>query len=173
MDALPEDEDLVRQELTVYFCQLAEAFGLPRSIALIYAALYLAEKPLSVAEVIEKSGLSKGSVSHGLRLLERMKFIHPVISPTDRRSFYRPELSLRKLAIGLVEENFLPALRIGGGIAGRPLEGPSRLGPSQNPFGQPTTLERNRPRSPSRAQSPRLRRKSSVAVHGPQLSHIT
>lgn len=114
MERFSVSEDLVRQELTVYFCQLAEAFGLPRSIALIYAALYLAKEPLAVAEVIEKSGLSKGSVSHGLRLLERMKFIHPVISPTDRRSFYRPELSLRKLAIGLVEENFLPALKKGG-----------------------------------------------------------
>ena len=116
MERFSESEDLVRQEVTVYFCQLAEAFGLPRSIALIYAALYLAEEPLAVAEVIEKSGLSKGSVSHGLRLLERMKFIHPVISPTDRRSFYRPELSLRKLAIGLVEESFLPALKMGGGL---------------------------------------------------------
>lgn len=124
MAAVFKGEDAIRQELTVYFCQLAEALGLPRSVALIYAALYLAEGPLAAAEIIEESGLSKGSVSHGLRLLERMKFIHPVIRPSDRRSFYRPEPSLRKLAAGLIEENLLPALENGRGLLEEVSQGP-------------------------------------------------
>ena len=101
------------QELSTYFCHLADAFGLPRSVALIYAPLFFAESPLPVSEIINESGLSKGSVSNGVRLLERMGFIHLVIEPADRRTFYRPELSLRRLVTGLIEENFTPALKRG------------------------------------------------------------
>ena len=107
------ETDTARQELSAYFCQLADSFGMPRSVALIYGALFLAENPLPVSEIIEESGLSKGSVSSGLRFLERMGFIHLVVDPSDRRTFYRPELSMRRLAAGLIEENFAPALKRG------------------------------------------------------------
>ncbi|MDA7895632.1 ArsR family transcriptional regulator [bacterium] len=73
----------------------------------------MAENPLPVSEIIEGSGLSKGSVSSDLRFLERMGFIHLVVESSDRRTFYRPELSLRRLATGLIEENFTPALNRG------------------------------------------------------------
>ncbi|MDG1709849.1 MAG: hypothetical protein P8H05_01535 [Schleiferiaceae bacterium] len=105
--------DTVGQELSAYFCQLADSFGLPRSVALIYGTLFLAETPLPVSEIIGESGLSKGSVSSGLRFLERMGFIHLVVDSSDRRTFYRPELSMRRLAAGLIEENFSPALKRG------------------------------------------------------------
>ena len=42
-----------------------------------------------------------------------MGFIHLVVESSDRRTFYRPELSLRRLAAGLIEENFTPALKRG------------------------------------------------------------
>ena len=106
--------DAAKQELSLYFCQLADSFDLPRSVALIYGTLFLAENPLPVSAIIEESGLSKGSVSSGVRLLERMGFIHLVVEPSDRRSFYRPELSLRRLVAGLIQENFTPALKRGG-----------------------------------------------------------
>ena len=107
------ETDSARQALLGYFCQLADSFGLPRSVALIYGTLFLAENPLPVSEIIEESGLSKGSVSSGLRFLRRMGFIHFVVDSSDRRTFYRPELSLRRLANGLIEENFTPALKRG------------------------------------------------------------
>ena len=107
------EKDSARQTLSAYFCQLADSFGLPRSVALIYGTLFLAEDPLPVSEIIEESGLSKGSVSSGLRFLERMGFIHLVVDPSDRRTFYRPELSMRRLAAGLIQENFTPALKRG------------------------------------------------------------
>lgn len=107
------ETDTARQEMSAYFCQLADSFGMPRSVALIYGTLFLAENPLPVSEIIKESGLSKGSVSGGVRLLERMGFNHLVVDPSDRRTFYRPELSLRRLAAGLIEENFIPALKRG------------------------------------------------------------
>jgi len=110
---MAKGDQRAHNQLTAYFCHLAEAFGLPRSVAQIYQVLFLSENPLAVTDVVTRSGLSKGSVSTGLRLLERLKFVHPVIIPDDRRSFYRPELSLRRLAVGLVEENFLPVLEKG------------------------------------------------------------
>ena len=118
------EKDSARQTLTAYFCQLADSFGLPRSVALIYGTLFLAENPLPVSEIIEDSGLSKGSVSSGLRFLERMGFIHLVVEPSDRRTFYRPELSMRRLAAGLIEENFTPALKRGETLLDRVAKNP-------------------------------------------------
>ena len=99
--------------MAAYFCQWAETMGLPQSFALIYHALYLSERPLSVAEIIETSGLSKGSVSGGLRLLERMRSVKQVFVPNDRRTFYQPELSVRALIAGLLQESFIPSLERG------------------------------------------------------------
>jgi len=82
------ETDTARQELPAYFCQLANSFGLARSAALIYGTLFLAESLLPVSEIIEESGLSKGSVSSGLRFLERMGFIHLVVESSDLRTFY-------------------------------------------------------------------------------------
>ena len=73
--------------------------------------ILLAETPLLVSEIIEESGLSKGSVSNGLRFLERMGFIHFIVHTADRRTFVYPELSLRRLTAGSGEENFIPALK--------------------------------------------------------------
>ena len=72
-------ENQARNQMADYFCQVAETFGLPRSVALIYQTFFLAEEPLTLGDVLTRSELSKGSVSTGLRLLERMKFILSLI----------------------------------------------------------------------------------------------
>lgn len=97
-----------------YFSRVAETFGLPRSIGLIYHTLFVATEPLSLKEIVEQSNLSKGSASTGLRTLERMRAIEVVIIPENRRTYYRPELSLRRLAAGVLAESLLPGLEAGG-----------------------------------------------------------
>jgi DNA-binding transcriptional regulator GbsR (MarR family) len=57
--------------------------------------------------------MSKGSVSQGLKFLTRMGALRTVYSPTDRRTLYEPELSLRRLLIGILNENVLPHLSQG------------------------------------------------------------
>jgi len=103
----------VSATIAAYFCRLADTVGLPRSVALIYHSLFLAGDPLSFNEIVERSGLSKASASTGLKLLERMRALEQVIIPDDRRTYYRPELSLRRLVTGFIAESVNPGLDAG------------------------------------------------------------
>ena len=100
--------------MAAYFARVAETFSLPRSVAGIYHALFLAEKDLSFTEIVETSGLSKASASTGLKLLESMLAVEIIHVPNDRNTYYRPELSIRRLAAGFLKQSLLPGLEAGG-----------------------------------------------------------
>ena len=102
------------EAMAAYFARIAETFNLPRSVAGIYHTLFVAEKELSFTEIVESSGLSKASASTGLKLLESMLAVEIVHVPNDRSTYYRPELSLRRLASGFLKHSLLPGLDAGG-----------------------------------------------------------
>ena len=97
-----------------YFVRVAETFNLPRSVAGIYHTLFVAAKALSFTEIVKNSGLSKASASTGLKQLESMLAVEIVHIPNDRNTYYRPELSLRRLATGFLKQSLLPGLEAGG-----------------------------------------------------------
>ncbi|MBB5350824.1 DNA-binding transcriptional regulator GbsR (MarR family) [Haloferula luteola] len=92
---------------------MADTLGMPRSTALIYQTLFLSDEPLSFTEIVERSGLSKASASTGLKLLERTKAVETVVVPSSRGTYYRAELSLRRLASGLIQESLVPGFKTG------------------------------------------------------------
>jgi len=99
--------------MAAYFSRVAETFNLPRSVAAIYHTLFVAEEALSFTQIVENSGLSKASASTGLKLLERMLAVEVVHIPNDRNTYYRPELSMRRLLTGFIEESLQPGLEAG------------------------------------------------------------
>jgi DNA-binding transcriptional regulator GbsR (MarR family) len=101
------------EQVAAYFSCCAETIGLPRSLAQIYATLYLSEHPLAFEEIVARSGLSKASASTGLRDLERLQGVERVVVPSDRRSFYQAQLSLRRLLGAFVAERVKPGLADG------------------------------------------------------------
>jgi len=109
--------------LASYFARMADAVGLPRSVALIYHTLFLAAAPLSFAEIVEISGLSKASASTGLKLLERVRGLEIVTVITDRRTFYKAELSIRRLVSGFIQHTLEPGLDAGDRLLGKPDSG--------------------------------------------------
>ena len=102
--------------MAAYFFRIAETFNLPRSVAAIYHTLFVAEEALSFTQIVENSGLSKASASTGLKLLERMLAVEVVHIPNDRNTYYRPELSLRRVAAGFLQQTLLPGLEAGGRV---------------------------------------------------------
>jgi len=100
--------------MAAYFARVADTFNLPRSVAGIYHTLFVAEKELSFTEIVENSRLSKASASTGLKLLKSMLAVEIVHVPNDRNTYYRPELSLRRLAAGFLKQSLLPGLEAGG-----------------------------------------------------------
>ena len=102
------------EAMEAYFARVAETFSLPPSLARIYHTLFVAEKALSFTEIVQESGLSKASASTGLKLMERMLTVEIVHIPNDRNTYYRPELSLRRLIAGFLKQSLLPGLEAGG-----------------------------------------------------------
>lgn len=103
----------VEDLLTSYFSRMADAVGLPRSVALIYRILFLSPDPISFQQIVETSGLSKASASTGLRLLERMRALEVITVQSDRRTFYKAELSIRRLLSGFIEHTLQPTFEAG------------------------------------------------------------
>ncbi len=76
-----------------------EADGLPRIAGRIFGLLLISERELSLDEITEELGASKGSASVNTRLLEQRGFIERVSRRGDRRDYYRimPDLFERTM----------------------------------------------------------------------------
>jgi DNA-binding transcriptional regulator GbsR (MarR family) len=99
--------------VSAHFSRCADTIGLPRSLAQLYATLFLSEEPLSLEEIVVRSGLSKALASTGLRDLERFHGVERVMVANDRRSLYQGQLSLRRLLSAFVAESVAPGLKDG------------------------------------------------------------
>ena len=77
---------------------LAESFGLNQFIAQLYAVLYLSDKPLSLDELVERLGASKGNVSLNIRELENWGAVRSVWVKGSRKDYYEAEPDIKKVA---------------------------------------------------------------------------
>lgn len=98
-------------EVVDFYTHLAQAFSLPKSVGSIFGIIFSSPVPLSLDDIVERLGISKGSGSAGLRLLQRVGAVQSTFLPGDRRTRYLPETSLRRLLIGLLQETVAPHLR--------------------------------------------------------------
>jgi DNA-binding transcriptional regulator GbsR (MarR family) len=101
------------EEVIRYTVSLATAFSLPKSVGQIFGLIFSSARPLCLDEVVERLGISKGSASSGLNFLLKMTAIQAVELEGDRRMHYVPEISLRRLAQGLLEQTIIPHLQEG------------------------------------------------------------
>lgn len=90
------------------FADYLHVLGVPRSIGGIYGLLFASPEPLCFAQIVDRLGASKGSVSQGLAFLRQSGAVLSVERPGDRREFFEPELGLRRLAMGLIQEKIQP-----------------------------------------------------------------
>lgn len=101
------------RECVALFSDYLHVLGIPKSIGAIYGALFASPEPLCFTQIVEKLGISKGSVSQGLAFLRQSGAVKEVQISNDRREFFEPELSLRRLASGLIKEKIEPLARDG------------------------------------------------------------
>jgi DNA-binding transcriptional regulator GbsR (MarR family) len=93
------------------FSGFLHVLGVPRSIGAIYGMLFASPEPLCFTDLVARLDASKGSVSQGLAFLRQSGAVQVVAIPGDRREFFEPELSLRRLASGLIQEQVQPLAR--------------------------------------------------------------
>lgn len=95
-------------ECVTLFSGFLHVLGMPNSIGAIYGLLFASSEPLCFADIVEKLSMSKGSVSQGLTFLRQAGAVNVVEIKGDRREFFEPELALRRLARGLIQEKVQP-----------------------------------------------------------------
>jgi DNA-binding transcriptional regulator GbsR (MarR family) len=102
--------DEFSRECVEFFGGAVQLFRGPPSVGEIYGLLYASQEPLSFSDIFERLNISKGSASQGLKLLRSLGAVYTV-APADangRREYFSPELSLRKLLRGVLDERVSP-----------------------------------------------------------------
>lgn len=81
----------IKQDFTEGMSQISKFWGLPKGMGAIFAVLYLSPMPLSLDDIVEQTGLTKGAVSTNVRGLARMGLVHPSTKLGDRKDYYQAE----------------------------------------------------------------------------------
>ena len=95
------------------FIRAASLIGLPRSVGEIYGLLFCAQAPQTFDELAERLGISRGSVSQGLKFLRQLGAVKVHYVAGSRKDHYQPELSMKRLVSGFVRDQFTPHLESG------------------------------------------------------------
>lgn len=80
-----------------YICSVCDDFGLNRFLAQLYGILYMSNRPLSLDEIVARSGASKGNVSINIRELEKLGAVRNVWIKGSRKDYYEAELDIKKI----------------------------------------------------------------------------
>jgi DNA-binding transcriptional regulator GbsR (MarR family) len=81
----------LKQDFTEGLSQISRFWGFPKGMGAIFAVLYLSPAPLSLDEIVEQTGLTKGAVSTEVRTLARMGLVHRSSKLGDRKDYYEAE----------------------------------------------------------------------------------
>lgn len=81
----------LKQDFTESLSQISRFWGFPKGMGAIFAVLYLSSTPLSLDEIVEQTGLTKGAVSTEVRTLARMGLVHRSSKLGDRKDYYEAE----------------------------------------------------------------------------------
>ena len=84
--------------------RIAHFWGLPRATGAMYAAIYLSPEPITLDELVEQVGISKGAVSTNVRSLERLGMIHRQFKVGDRKDYYIAETDFWKIVKDILRE---------------------------------------------------------------------
>ena len=85
-------------------------FGLRKSVALVYGALYCSREALSVQELQTKLSLSRGAVVEAIQFLRRLGAARVHLKIGERRDYFTAETDLKQFAGGFLKEVLAPAL---------------------------------------------------------------
>jgi len=100
---MPELND-ARTHFVQALSQIGHFWGFPKAMGAIYGAIYLSSDPVTLDELVEQVGVSKGAVSTNVRKLERLNMVHKQIKVGDRKDYYIPENNFWKVLQGVLRQ---------------------------------------------------------------------
>ena len=93
-----------------FFVRMADLLGVQKSVAEIYGFLYVCPAPVGFPEIERRLGLSKGSVSEGLRFLKDHGMVEATRQPRVRADLWAVSPSLAGSLATLLRNRVQPAL---------------------------------------------------------------
>lgn len=108
-----ENLTAIQQQVVDFFVDGVRVLGLPRSLGEIYGLLFISSEPLSLDDLVQKLGISKGSASQGLRTLKTLGAVREATNISDRRTYYEPATELKRLVGGFIREQIRPHIDSG------------------------------------------------------------
>ena len=99
--------DIEAIEMFISFFKL---IGLPKSVGEIYGLLFVATRPLSMEDLMDRLQISLGAASQGLKLLRSVGAVKVVYAPGERRDHYVADLELSKFATSFIRDELKPRL---------------------------------------------------------------
>lgn len=84
--------------------RISHFWGFPKAMGAIFGAVYLSPQSISLDELVEHVGVTKGSVSTNIRTLERLGMVHKQIQVGDRKDYYVAETDFWKIVRGVLRE---------------------------------------------------------------------
>lgn len=103
----------LQRQVIEYFVDGVRVLGLPRSLGEIYGLLFSSPAALSLDDLVQMLGISKGSASQGLRTLKTLGAVREAPGNGDRRTYYEPAVDLKRLVGGFIREQVRPHLESG------------------------------------------------------------
>ncbi len=102
MSQIPLDD--ARDHFILGMTRIAHFWGFPKAMGAVFGCVYLSVEPISLAEIVEQVGVTKGAVSTHVRALERLGLLHKSSQLGDRRDFYTAESDFWKVIKGVLKE---------------------------------------------------------------------
>lgn len=94
----------IKQSFTEGLSHISHFWGFPKGVGAIFASLYLSPAPLSLDELVQQSGLTKGAVSTDVRALARLGLVHRSSKLGDRKDYYEAEADFYKAIRSILGE---------------------------------------------------------------------
>jgi len=88
---MPQSLTKIKKDFTEGLSQISRFWGFPKGMGAIFAVLYLSPTPLSLDEIVQETGLTKGAISTEIRALARMGLVHRSSKLGDRKDYYSAE----------------------------------------------------------------------------------
>jgi DNA-binding transcriptional regulator GbsR (MarR family) len=84
--------------------RISAYWGFPKAMGAIYGAIYLSPTPISLDDLVEQVGISKGAVSTSVRNLERLGLVHKHFQLGDRKDYYIAEADFWRVVKSILKE---------------------------------------------------------------------
>jgi DNA-binding transcriptional regulator GbsR (MarR family) len=94
----------VMKKVILHWGEMGSTWGINRTVAQIYALLYLSPRPLTAEEISETLALARSTVSTGLRELQSWGIIRVVHMLGDRRDHFEAMSSVWEMFRTILEE---------------------------------------------------------------------